>query len=140
MKATLAMALFGAALITAPAMAQTQRPADQTTKTERTTEAKAAPLYQMKAGQWRASKLDGLDVYNPNDEKIGDISELIIDRDGKIEAVVIGVGGFLGMGEHQVAVPFEKVQWVDQPVERKVSSTGGTTTGRFADFRSFAFS
>ncbi|MGE0259350.1 MAG: PRC-barrel domain-containing protein [Alphaproteobacteria bacterium] len=128
MKATLAMALFGAALITAPAMAQTQRPADQTTKTERTTDAKSPPLYQMKAGQWRASKLDGLDVYNPNNEKIGDVSELIVDRAGKIEAVVIGVGGFLGMGEHQVAVPFDKVQWVDQPVEHRVSSTDRTTT------------
>ena len=83
----------------------------------------------MKAGQWRASKLDGLDVYNPNNEKIGDISELIVDRGGKIEAVVIGVGGFLGMGEHSVAVPFEKVQWVDQPVEHKVSTTERTTTG-----------
>ncbi len=41
---------------------------------------------------------------------------------------MIGVGGFLGMGEHLVAVPFEKVQWVDQPVEHKVSSTERTTT------------
>ncbi len=66
MKATLAMALFGAALITVPATAQTQRPMDQAPKaTERTTDAKAPALYQMKAGQWRASKLDGLDVYNP---------------------------------------------------------------------------
>ncbi len=129
MKATLAMALFGAALITVPATAQTQRPMDQGPRaTERTTDAKAPALYQMKAGQWRASKLDGLDVYNPNNEKIGDISELIIDRGGKVEAVVIGVGGFLGMGEHLVAVPFEKVQWVDQPVEHKVSTTERTTT------------
>jgi sporulation protein YlmC with PRC-barrel domain len=82
----------------------------------------------MKAGNWRATRLDGLDVYNPNNEKIGDISELIIDRQGKIEAVVIGVGGFLGIGEHLVAVPYDQVQWIDQP--RAVSSTapGGTAT------------
>ena len=130
MKSTLAMALFGAALITVPASAQTQRPADQApTATQRSTDAKAPALYQMKAGQWRASKLDGLDVYNPNNEKIGDISELIVDRGGKVEAIVIGVGGFLGMGEHLVAVPFEKVQWIDQPVEHRVSSTERTTTG-----------
>lgn len=129
MKATMAMALFGAVLISVPAMAQTTRPADQTpAATQQTTQAKAPPLYEMKAGQWRATKLNGLDVYNPNNEKIGDISELIVGRDGKIAAVVIGVGGFLGMGEHQVAVPFDQVQWIDQP--RAISSTapGGTAT------------
>ena len=95
------------------------------------------PLYQMKAGQWRASKLDGLDVYNTNNEKIGDISELILDRGGKIEAIVIGVGGFLGMGEHQVAVPFDKVQWVDQPRSTRsprrrhgAPAVSGTSTAR----------
>ena len=87
----------------------------------------------MKAGQWRASKLDGLDVYNTNNEKIGDISELILDRGGKIDAIVIGVGGFLGMEEHQVAVPFDKVQWVDQPIEHRVSGTDRTTTGEHPD-------
>lgn len=123
MKATLALALLGSALIAVPAMAQTTQPADQAPKTSQSaTEVKASPLYEMKAGQWRTSKLDGLDVYNPNNEKIGDISELIVDRDGKIAAVVIGVGGFLGMGEHLVAVPFEKVQWVDQPAVRNVSA------------------
>ena len=134
MKTTLALALFGAALITVPATAQTTRPADQApAATSQTTEAKAPALYEMKAGQWRATRLDGLDVYNPNNEKIGDVSELIIDRQGKIEAVVIGVGGFLGIGEHLVAVPFDKVQWVDQP--RAVSSTapgGAPATGSSA--------
>jgi sporulation protein YlmC with PRC-barrel domain len=131
MKATMAMTLFGAVLISIPATAQTMRPADQAPKaTQQTNETKAPPLYEMKTGQWRATKLEGLDVYNPNNEKIGDVSELIIDRDGKIEAVVIGVGGFLGMGEHQVAVPFEQVQWIDQPRERAVSSNapGATPT------------
>jgi len=93
----------------------------------------------MKAGQWRATKIDGLNVYNPNNEKIGDISDMILDHTGKIQAVVIGVGGFLGIGEHLVAVPFEQVQWVDQPIERRTSgndransgsgAAGGGTTG-----------
>ena len=60
-------------------------------------------ITQEKAGQWRASKLRGLNVYNNNNEKIGDINELLVDGTGKIQAVVIGVGGFLGMGEHDVA-------------------------------------
>ena len=62
-------------------------------------------------GQWRASKLKGLDVYSDQNQKIGDINELIVDRSGKIVAVVIGVGGFLGLGEHDVAVPFGDLSW-----------------------------
>lgn len=72
-------------------------------------------LTEMKPGQWRATKLTGVNVYDNNKAKIGDISELIVNRDGKIEAVVVGVGGFLGMGQHDVAIPFQQVQWVDTP-------------------------
>jgi len=133
MKATLAMALTGA-LIALPVAAQTSRPADQSPApraTQQTSEAKAPALFEMKPGEWRATKLTGLNVYNPDNQKIGDISELIIDRNGKVDAVVIGVGGFLGMGEHQAAVPFEKVQWVDQPMTARTATTTttGTTTG-----------
>jgi len=53
-------------------------------------------MTQEKPGQWRASKLNGLDVYNNDNEKVGDIREVLFNRDGKAEAVVIGVGGFLG--------------------------------------------
>jgi hypothetical protein len=49
----------------------------------------------------------GINVYNDNNEKIGDIQELIIDKSGKVDNVFLGVGGFLGMGEHYVAVPME---------------------------------
>ena len=95
----------------------------------------------MKPGQWRATKLDGLSVYDPRNEKIGDINEMIVGRDGRIAAVVVGVGGFLGIGEHNAAIPFDQVQWVDEPVNRTVSSgpsanpTGmtGTSTPAPAD-------
>jgi sporulation protein YlmC with PRC-barrel domain len=43
-----------------------------------------------------ASKLIGLNVYNDQNEKLGDISELLVDKSGKVDGVVIGVGGFLG--------------------------------------------
>jgi sporulation protein YlmC with PRC-barrel domain len=133
MKTTLAMALMGA-LIALPVAAQTSRPVDQSPApraTQQTSEAKAPALFEMKPGEWRATKLTGLNVYNPDNQKIGDISELIIDRNGKVDAVVIGVGGFLGMGEHQAAVPFEKVQWIDQPMAARTATTTttGTTTG-----------
>ena len=68
---------------------------------------------------------DGLNVYNPRNEKIGDINEMIVGRDGRIAAVVVGVGGFLGIGEHNAAMPFDQVQWVDEPVNRTVSGGPG---------------
>ena len=49
-------------------------------------------------------------VYDPNDNKIGEIMDVLIDRQGKADALIVGVGGFLGMGEKDVAVPFNAVQ------------------------------
>ena len=67
-------------------------------------------------GQWRASKLIGVDVYNEQNEKLGDIDELIVDRSGKISGVVIGVGGFLGMGQRDIFIPMEKLKFVEEPL------------------------
>jgi sporulation protein YlmC with PRC-barrel domain len=108
----LAAALLGTALLTGAAYAQTA-----------TTDRSNINTAVHKDGQWRASKLIGVNVYNDNNEKIGDIEELIVDKSGKVENVVLGVGGFLGMGEHYVAVPMEKLQWVNEPVR-----TSSTTT------------
>ncbi len=49
------------------------------------------------------------DVYDPNENKIGEISDVLVDKDGKISAFIVSVGGFLGMGEKHVAVPFDNV-------------------------------
>jgi hypothetical protein len=65
-------------------------------------------------GTWRSSKLVGLDVYNRADEKLGDINEILLDKDGKVRAVVIGVGGFLGMGEHDIAVSMDRLKFVEE--------------------------
>src|SRR5476651_2034842 len=52
-------------------------------------------------GEWRSSKLIGVDVYNDANEKIGAIDELIVDKSSKVENVILGVGGFLGMGDRK---------------------------------------
>src|SRR3954451_19928474 len=126
----LASVLLATALISAPALAQTTAPASNPPAS--TTAAAPANtghwMTQEKAGQWRASKLKGLNVYNNNNEKIGDINELLVDKDGKIEAVVVGVGGFLGMGEHDVAVPFNELKFVDQARANTMASTGNPST------------
>ena len=91
-------------------------------------------------GNWRSSKLVGLNVYNDSNESLGSISDLLTDKNGDIKAVVIGVGGFLGVGEHLVAVPMDKVKFVDEPIAytgaANAPATGGsrpststTTTG-----------
>ena len=49
-------------------------------------------------------------VYDPSDNKIGEIMDVLVDREGKVTALIVGVGGFLGMGEKDVAVPFNAVQ------------------------------
>jgi sporulation protein YlmC with PRC-barrel domain len=50
------------------------------------------------------------DVYDPSDNKIGDIKDVLIDKTGQAKALIIGVGGFIGMGEKDVAVPFDAVK------------------------------
>lgn len=49
-------------------------------------------------------------VYDPKESKIGDIDDVLVDKEGRITAFVIGVGGFLGVGEKDVAVPFSAVK------------------------------
>ncbi len=112
-------AVMCAALITAPALAQTQ-PAPTAPASPAPAVATPAPssmssgaATEQKAGQWLASKMPGVDVYNASDEKIGDIADLVIDRDGRIHAAIISVGGFLGMGKHDVAVPLAEIKWVE---------------------------
>src|SRR5215471_1616150 len=48
-------------------------------------------------------------VYDPSDNKIGEIMDVLVTREGKVDAFIIGVGGFLGIGEKDVAVPFNAV-------------------------------
>jgi sporulation protein YlmC with PRC-barrel domain len=48
-------------------------------------------------------------VYDPSDAKIGQISDVLLNKEGKVNAFMIAVGGFLGVGEKDVAVPFDAV-------------------------------
>lgn len=56
-----------------------------------------------------ASKLIGADIKTTGDEEVGSVSELIIDQNGQVVAVIVGVGGFLGMGEKDVAIGWDDV-------------------------------
>ncbi len=94
------------------------------------TSATLAPQNQAMRGNWRASKLMGVDIYGPDNEKVGDVTEVLIDSSGKITGVTVGVGGFLGLGTKDVAIKFEEVNWSMQPMA--ATATGTAATGNNA--------
>jgi sporulation protein YlmC with PRC-barrel domain len=111
----------------APAATPTPAPAVRTETTA------TAPMAA--AGQWRASKLIGLNVYNDQNEKLGDINEVLLDQSGKATGVVIGVGGFLGMGQREILVTMDKLKFVNEPVRTTATTTTtpATTTTAAGD-------
>src|SRR4051812_4445783 len=112
-----------ASIALVPALAQSNPPAN--TQQPAATAAPASTATKAQGDVWRASKLKGLNVYNDQNEKLGDINEILLDKSGKVEGVVIGVGGFLGMGEHDIKVEMSKLKFVDEPV--RTSSTSSST-------------
>lgn len=72
-------------------------------------EAIAAPA----PGQMLASDLRGMTVYAANDENVGQVNDVLITRDGRVAGLLVGVGGFLGIGEKNVAIPIEAIEIVD---------------------------
>jgi len=116
------------ALLATVAFAQT--PTDKGDKMSPPAASTSATSPDSFKGDWRASKVAGLSVYNDNNESVGSINDLLMDKGGSIKAVVIGVGGFLGVGEHLVAVPFDKVKFVSEPIAYTgASNTGGNAGG-----------
>lgn len=76
-------------------------------------------------GQVLATNLIGKSVYSGRGEdaaKVGDVNDVLMSSDGKAQAVVIGVGGFLGVGEKDVAVQFDRIHWtVDKDNDKRLS-------------------
>ncbi len=118
--------LLGSTLLATAALAQS--PSTSTTPPPAEKMAPAADTMSHQ-GQWRASKVVGLKIYNDGNESLGSVNDLLLDNQGRITTAVIGVGGFLGMGEHYVAVPFEKIKWVNEPAPAATASTSGGSTG-----------
>ena len=144
LKKHMAACLVATAFMTLPAIAQTSTapsspaPAASQPATGASSSQAAAPrsaaagqfLTQQEPDQWRGSKLVGLNVYGSDNEKIGDINEILVDRQGNLDAVVIGVGGFLGIGEKNVAIPFKSIEFVDTP---RTASRSSDAPARSAD-------
>jgi hypothetical protein len=71
---------------------------------------------QKLAAGYRASKVIGTSVTNDANETIGKIDDLLVSSDGKDPYAVLSIGGFLGMGSHLVAVPYDSLKFVDKKI------------------------
>jgi hypothetical protein len=113
---------LAALLLAAPAaFAQTtpaERPAATTTAD--------GQFYSHQPGQMRASKLIGTNVTNAANESVGEINDVVLGKDGKVAAVIIAVGGFLGMGEREVAISFSGLKIARDSGNRDVITVNAT--------------
>ena len=92
-------------LMISPVWAQNAQPSDSSVKPANTA------LDAMGVGQTMSSDYIDRNVYGQGDQSIGEIKDLVIDAsNGSISSVIIGVGGFLGIGEKNVAIPFAQVK------------------------------
>lgn len=93
------------------AVAQSALPSYAQSPTPAVPPATSSPAFvvQQPPGEWLASLFYGQDVTNAAGEKLGDVSDLVFDKTGRISTVVIGVGGIMGLGEKYVAVPFDAI-------------------------------
>src|SRR5262245_31686853 len=92
------------------AWAQTPSPPSDTAKA--TPSDGVGSVTSQSSDQWLASKLIGTNVYNEQNEKIGSISDLLLDKKAQPVAIVVGVGGFLGIGEKKVAVDMKSLEFM----------------------------
>jgi hypothetical protein len=130
------------AIAQAPAPAAKDPPSGQSSSVPRADATPAKPEQMQSSSEWRASKVIGLYVYNDANERLGSINELLTDSSGKVVKAVIGVGGFLGIGESDVAVNFDQLKFVNEPMRTATttstppagssSTTGSGTVGTSA--------
>ena len=85
------------------------------------------------AGDWSASKMSGVNVYNEANDKIGEISDVIITAQGQVKGVVIEAGGFLGMGKHYVLVAVNSLKFSNEAGKTSAGKTSETKREWYPD-------
>ncbi|MER8711546.1 PRC-barrel domain-containing protein [Mesorhizobium sp. M1295] len=105
-----------------PASADNAAPAAPSTSAQNTTPAPAAPAEPVKRAEGNlATNIIGETVYNgtgDDAQNIGDVNDIVINKEAKAQSLIIGVGGFLGIGEKNVAYDFDKAQWAERNGDR----------------------
>ena len=110
---------------TAPMDNAAQAPAPAATAD--TAQASGGYLTEQAADQISANTYIGQSVYNGQNESIGEVNDLIMKKDGGLVAAIIGVGGFLGIGEKDVAVPMDKITVAQNTQDGTVKLTTSET-------------
>jgi sporulation protein YlmC with PRC-barrel domain len=120
---TIATGLVASVVLASTAFAQTPT----TTSDRANTAAASSSSFQ---GDWRSSKVVGLNVYNDNNQNVGSINDLLMDKSGNIKTAVLSVGGFLGVGSQLVAISYDKLKFVNEPVAYTGASNAPATGNR----------
>ena len=126
---TLMMSAAVSTLMVSGALAQSNPPAAPPAAPA--AKADAAPVDSAKfiqaqgTDQWVFSKFKGTDVIGPDNAQVGDVNDMLFDKSGKIIGLIVGVGGFLGIGEKSVAIDMSAFEPV--PAETGSSTAGGNS-------------
>ena len=119
-----------AALMAIPVMAQdstTEQMKNAPPAVAEPNNAAAAPKGdRMTTGEISASELLDENIVNAANESVGDVNDVILDANGKVASIVVGVGGFLGMGEKDVALSFDQLSFARDNDNGLVVSTNAT--------------
>ncbi len=97
-------------LVVASGLAVAQLSTNQPQTTTQPAQTQHKPSSLATTDRWLASDVYHAGVYDKDNNKIGSISDLVLDSSGQIKMAVIGVGGFLGIGQKDVAVPFKDLK------------------------------
>jgi sporulation protein YlmC with PRC-barrel domain len=126
------------ALTVSGALAQANPPAAQSGNQPAAAETTHSPKFiQAQTGnEWAFSKFKGTNVLGPDNTKVGDVTDIIFDKQGKVHGLVVGVGGFLGIGEKNVAIDLSAFEVVPYSTGSNMAGSntgpGGTAANRNA--------
>jgi sporulation protein YlmC with PRC-barrel domain len=101
--------------------------ADQTEMSDKNKQqAELGMQFDQSAELVMASNFLGMTIYSGEGaeaEQIGEVNDVVLDSDGEIAAVIVEVGGFLGIGEKRVAIEFDRLSWSEQDGERRLTAS-----------------
>jgi sporulation protein YlmC with PRC-barrel domain len=130
---TLMMSAAVSALMISGALAQANPPANPPTAKSDAAEVKSPKFIQAQGtDKWVFSKFKGTDVLGPDNAKVGNVSDILFDKSGKIDGFIVGVGGFLGIGEKNVAIDMSAFQVVPYSAPTTSAPTTGAGTNSAA--------
>jgi len=122
MKTLMVSAAVGAMMMMSGALAQDEPSANQQTAKSET----SSPHFVKEQGtdHFVYSKFKGTNVIGSDNAKVGDVTDMLFDKNGKIIGLIVGVGGFLGIGEKNVAIAMDAFQMM--PADSGTTGSAGS--------------